>query len=113
MTVPSTGRLIGRPSGASLVEREVRTGRGGVEAGRAGEGSFALGLCPDQSRQINHLPPAEVLAKDNLAYYNATRPHQALHNNSPHPSEVQAPEGGRIVAIPQVGGLHHRYQRAA
>ena len=54
-----------------------------------------------------------VLAKDNLAYYNATRPHQALHNNSPHPSEVQAPEGGRIVAIPQVGGLHHRYQRAA
>jgi transposase InsO family protein len=48
-----------------------------------------------------------------LAYYNATRPHQSLHNDSPHRREVQTPAGGRIVAIPQVGGLHHRYQRAA
>jgi putative transposase len=48
-----------------------------------------------------------------LAYYNATRPHQSLHNNSPHPRKVQTPADGRIVANPQVGGLHHRYQRAA
>jgi putative transposase len=48
-----------------------------------------------------------------LTYYNATRPHQSLHNDSPHPREVQTPAGGRIVAIRQVGGLHHRYQRAA
>jgi putative transposase len=48
-----------------------------------------------------------------LAYYNATRPHQSLHNDSPHRREVQTPAGGRVVAIPQVGGLHHRYQRAA
>jgi putative transposase len=48
-----------------------------------------------------------------LAYYNTTRPHQSLNNHSPQPREVQTPAGGRIVAIPQVGGLHHRYQRAA
>jgi putative transposase len=48
-----------------------------------------------------------------FAYYNATRPHQALHNDSPYRREVQTPAAGRIVAIPQVGGLHHRYQRAA
>jgi transposase InsO family protein len=48
-----------------------------------------------------------------LAYYNATRPHQALHNNSPYPRDMQTPTAGRIVAIPQVGGLHHRYQRVA
>ena len=47
------------------------------------------------------------------AYYNATRPHQSLHNDSAHPHEVQKPAGGRIVAILQVGGLHHRYQRGA
>jgi hypothetical protein len=48
-----------------------------------------------------------------LAYYNAIRPHQSLHNDSAHPHEVQKPAGGRIVAIRQVGGLHHRYQRGA
>jgi putative transposase len=48
-----------------------------------------------------------------LAYYNATRPHQALHSDSPHAREVQPPASGRIVATPQVGGLHHRYQRVA
>jgi putative transposase len=48
-----------------------------------------------------------------FAYYNATRPHQALHNDSPYRREVQTPAAGRIVAMPQVGGLHHRYQRAA
>jgi putative transposase len=53
------------------------------------------------------------LLRSYLAYYNTTRPHQSLHNESPHPREVHTPAGRRIVAIPQVGGLHHRYQRAA
>lgn len=53
------------------------------------------------------------LLRTYLVYYNATRPHQAFHNQSPHPREVQTSAGGSIVAIPQVGGLHHRYQRAA
>ncbi len=48
-----------------------------------------------------------------LRYYNTARPHQALNRNSPHPREVQPPAHGRVVAIPQVNGLHHRYQRAA
>jgi putative transposase len=48
-----------------------------------------------------------------FAYYNATRPHQSLHNDSPYPRDVQTSAGGRIVAIPQVGGLHLRYERAA
>src|SRR2546430_5456611 len=68
--------------------------------------------CLDHVIVINerHLRP---LLRRYLAYYNATRPHQALHNNSPFPREVQPPAGGRSVAIPQVDGLHHRYQRAA
>jgi hypothetical protein len=43
----------------------------------------------------------------------AARPHQSLANNSPHPRVVQPPSGGRIIAMPQVDGLHHCYQRAA
>ena len=48
-----------------------------------------------------------------VVYYNTTRPHQSLDNNSPQPRAIEPPPGGRIIAIPQVGGLHHRYQRAA
>jgi transposase InsO family protein len=48
-----------------------------------------------------------------IAYYNTARPHQSLDNNSPQPREVHPPELGRVVSIPQVGGLHHLYQRAA
>jgi putative transposase len=47
-----------------------------------------------------------------VAYYNAVRPHQALDNNAPQPREVQPPALGCVVATPQVGGVHHLYQRA-
>ena len=53
------------------------------------------------------------LLRSYLTYYNVTRPHQSLYNNSPHSREVQTRAAGHIVAIPQVGGLHQRYQRAA
>ena len=46
-------------------------------------------------------------------YYKTVRPYQALANNWPRPRDVQPPAFGRVVAIPQVGGLHHHYQRAA
>lgn len=48
-----------------------------------------------------------------LAYYNTARPHQSLRNDSPRGREVQSAGPGRIVTISEVGGLHHRYQRAA
>ena len=48
-----------------------------------------------------------------LGYYNTARPHQSLDHNSPLPREVHPPELGRVVSVPQVGGLHHLYQRAA
>jgi len=48
-----------------------------------------------------------------VAYYNTVRPHQALGQNRPHPRDVQPPTCGRVVAIPQVGGLHHCNTRVA
>jgi putative transposase len=45
--------------------------------------------------------------------YNRSRPHQALENNSPFPRAVQPPSRGWIRAVPEVGGLYHRYQRVA
>ena len=49
-----------------------------------------------------------------IAYYNTARPHQSVANNSPQPRMVEPPPRGRIIAaMPQVGGLHHLYQRVA
>jgi len=53
------------------------------------------------------------LLRGYIGYYNTARPHQSLDHNSPQPREVYSPELGRVVSIPQVGGLHHLYQRAA
>ena len=39
--------------------------------------------------------------------------HQSLDGNAPRPREIEPSSQGRIVAEPQVGGLHHRYRRAA
>jgi putative transposase len=67
--------------------------------------------CLDQVLILNHAHLRRLL-RAYVAYYNAVRPHQALDNNSPQPRVVEPSPCGRIIAIPQVGGLHHRYQRA-
>jgi hypothetical protein len=36
-----------------------------------------------------------------------------LDRNAPIFREVEPPSHGRVIAIPQVGGLHHRCMRAA
>jgi transposase InsO family protein len=48
-----------------------------------------------------------------LAYYHGFRTHLSLDKDAPNTRPVQLADGGRIVAIPQVGGLHHRYERQA
>jgi transposase InsO family protein len=48
-----------------------------------------------------------------VAYYHRSRTHLALDKDSPEPRPIQPPGLGRIVAIPEVGGLHHRYERRA
>jgi putative transposase len=47
------------------------------------------------------------------AYYHRTRTHLALQKDSPEPRMIQPPEAGPIISIPEVGGLHHRYERRA
>jgi putative transposase len=46
-------------------------------------------------------------------YYMQSRTHLALAKDAPISRPVAAPSAGRIVATPQVGGLHHRYDRTA
>ena len=46
-------------------------------------------------------------------YYHRSRMHLSLGKDSPGPRSIQPVEMGRVVAVPQVGGLHHRYERRA
>ena len=53
------------------------------------------------------------LLRPYVAYYNEDRPHMSLGRDAPVARAVQPPSGGKVVALPRVGGLHHRYSRAA
>ncbi|HEY0724967.1 MAG TPA: integrase core domain-containing protein [Pyrinomonadaceae bacterium] len=51
------------------------------------------------------------LLKRYFAYYHRSRTHLALAKDAPEPRSIM--RRGEIVAIPQLGGLHHRYERRA
>ena len=46
-------------------------------------------------------------------YHHQSRTHLSLGKDCPEPRPVQPPSAGNVVAFPQVGGLHHRYERRA
>src|SRR5271167_420533 len=46
-----------------------------------------------------------------FGYYHGSRTHLGLEKQCPFPRQVSST--GRIIAIPQLGGLHHRYERVA
>jgi putative transposase len=46
-------------------------------------------------------------------YYHRTRTHLSLRKDTPDKRPIQAAGARKIVAIPEVGGLHHRYERRA
>ena len=48
-----------------------------------------------------------------VASYSRTRTHLALNKDAPVPRLVAPPTAGGVIATPQVGGLHHRYERRA
>jgi putative transposase len=48
-----------------------------------------------------------------LTYYHGSRTHLSLEKDAPTPRPVQAIIEGDVVAFPEVGGLHHRYERRA
>ena len=48
-----------------------------------------------------------------VAYYERSRTHLSLDKDAPIPRAIAPPNDGRVVAVPQVGGLHHRYERRA
>jgi putative transposase len=76
-------------------------------------------LTNGRSRSSEHLDGLN--GRDNLrriltryfAYYHRARTHLSLEKDAPDVRPIDRPQMGRIVQIPEVGGLHHRYLRRA
>ena len=47
------------------------------------------------------------------AYYHQWRTHLSLNKDAPQPRTRQMPWEGSVIEIPEVGGLHHHYERRA
>jgi hypothetical protein len=68
--------------------------------------------CLDRVIVFNKTHLLRVLASY-FEYHHRSRPHLSLERNAPVPRRVQGPAEGKVIAVPQVGRLHHRYTRAA
>jgi len=54
-----------------------------------------------------------AILKSYVAYYTNSRTHLSLEKNSPSSRPISPHAHEPIIAIPQLGGLHHRYERRA
>ncbi len=68
--------------------------------------------CLDHVIVLNERHLRRIL-RSYLDYYLCSRTHVLLNRNAPVEREVEPPSHGHVLPIPQVGGLHHRYCRAA
>jgi putative transposase len=52
------------------------------------------------------------ILKSYFEYYEQSRTHLSLDNDAPLTRAIP-PELSRVIELPRVGGLHHRYERRA
>ena len=55
----------------------------------------------------------KLILRSYVDYYHNSRTHLSLDKDAPATRQAQPPELGRVIEIPVVGGLHHRYLRKA
>jgi transposase InsO family protein len=63
--------------------------------------------CMDHVIVFNE-PQASRILSAYARYYNRARTHLALDEDAPESRRVQGKEFGRVIAFPEVRGLHHR-----
>ena len=68
--------------------------------------------CVDHIIAFNEASLRHIL-KAYFEYYEHSRTDLSLEKDAPASRTIQPPELGVVVALPQVGGLHHRYERRA
>src|SRR6266542_828176 len=68
--------------------------------------------CLDHMFVFNESSLRRIL-KAYFEYYEHSRTHLALEKDAPAFTAIQLSSQGEVVELPQVGGLHHRYERRA
>jgi transposase InsO family protein len=68
--------------------------------------------CLDHIIIFNEHHLREVLSRY-FQYHHKSRTHLSLDKDCPEARPIHPPTAGKIIAFPQVGGLHHRYERRA
>jgi hypothetical protein len=68
---------------------------------------------PGRTRFPTSVTWAECCLSSYVNYYRRSRTHLALRKDPPDSRPVETPDRGRVITLPQVGGLHQRYQRLA
>jgi putative transposase len=68
--------------------------------------------CLDHVIALNDCHLRRIVAQY-LDYYHDWRTHLSLSMDAPNPRVVHPPGRGRVVAFPELGGLHHHYERLA
>ncbi len=68
--------------------------------------------CLDHMIVLSEQHLRQILAKY-FEYYHSCRTHLSLDKDAPDSRPAEPPEMGKVIAIPKVGGLHHRYTRLA
>ncbi len=58
-------------------------------------------------------PSFRRILKAYFEYYEHSRTHLALEKDTPASRVVEPSSLGTVIELPQVGGLHHRYERRA
>ena len=51
--------------------------------------------------------------REYVRYYNEDRPHMSLDGDAPARRTIEPAANGIVVALPRLGGRHHRYTRRA
>ncbi len=68
--------------------------------------------CLDHIRDLQRAPSTSRPASY-VDYYRRTRTHLSLDKDCPDSCPVMPRRIGKALAVPKVGGLHHRYERLA
>jgi hypothetical protein len=60
-----------------------------------------------------HAQHLQRILTRSCAYYHRWRTHGSLAMDGPEPRAVLSADRGRVLAVPEVGGLHHQDERVA